>query len=156
MMLILSTWIPSGHHGQGPLTVPTTRLACLPVKHATVSILHFPWGKVWGHWVLKFTWGHPLLLCQPEMSPLHSRAPGGEVPEGAGTQGLPLLLLWAQTSQIGHLVSSHLPRLARAASGPCLSWCPSQGYFWMTRGPTPWQRSPATLVGEGWVTGLTF
>ena len=76
-MLIPFTKIPSGHHGQGPLVVHATRLACLPAECATLSILHFPWGKAEGHWALRFMGSHPLLLHQLEISPLHTEAPGG-------------------------------------------------------------------------------
>ena len=122
--------------------------------HATVSSPHFPWGKVQSHWALKFMGGHPLLLCQPEMSHLHSRVPGDEASEGAGPQNFPLLF-WAQTSWIGHLAPSDLPRLARAASGPHLSQYPSWAIFrWW--GAHPSAKVTHCLGWEAWVTELTF
>ena len=132
MILALSMQIPSGHHGQGPIAIPATRWAYLPVEHAMVSILHFPWGKVWGHWELKFVEGHPPLLHQPGKSPPHSRAPGGGGP-AVGDTLIPLLPL-PSTRQNCLASCPQFPRSAGASGGLCPPWHPFLGYCHRMRG----------------------
>ena len=106
--------------------------ACLPDEHATVSILHFPWEKIWGCWASMFMGGCPSLLCQQRhiSSPLKSSWRQGS--RGEGTQGLHLLLLQAWTSWIGHSGPSHLPGWL----GPSYPDIPQGAIFGWWGGPT--------------------
>ena len=117
-MLILSVQIHSGCHGQGPLSTPTTSLVCPPVKHATIFILHFPWGRVLGHLVSNFMRSHPLLLNWPGTSPPHSRAPGGGA-SAVGDTLTPLLFPLPLTSWNHPTLYPQFPRSAGASGGLC-------------------------------------
>ena len=144
-MCILPTQIPDGHCGQGSLAVPTTRPACLPVECATVSILHFAWGKVWGHQALKFMVSQPLLLHQLEMSPSHSRAPGGGAPV-AGDTLISLHLHLPLTAQNHCALCPQFARSARASGRLCPSWHLFLGSPHLTRVPSPLQMLPGASV----------
>ena len=147
MTLILSAQIPDGHHGQGPFAVPASRLACPAGRHATISSLQVTWGKVWGHLALKFMGSHPLLLCWPETSPPHSRAPAGGAPVVVDTL-IPLLhhLPLPSSSQNHHAMHSQFARSVGVTDRPCLP----QHLFWgsphLTGVPSPLQMLHITFV----------
>ena len=124
-MHALSMWIPCGHLGQGPLTTPATSPACLPDECTTISILHIPWGRVWGYWASKFVRGYSPLLHQPGTSPPHPRAPGVGAPVVGDT--LTALLLPPTSTNWNHPASClQSPRSARTSGG---LW-PSSISFW--------------------------
>ena len=137
-MLILSTWIPGGLHGQGPPVAPTTRIACPPGKYATISSLPVVWGKVQGCWGFKCAGSHPLLLYQPEMSPPYPRTPGGGAPV-AGDILIPIHFPLPSASRNHCIVHSQFARSARASGRPHPPWHLSPGSLCLRRVPSPLQ-----------------
>ena len=93
----------------------------------------------------KFTGSCPPLLCQPETSPPHSRAPGGGAPVARKTL-IPLLLPLPLTSWNCCIVHSQCAWLAGAFCRPCPSWHLTLGSLCLTWVPSPLQMSPAAFV----------